>query len=100
VFCALTFACLFSSMSGCADQTVITKTEYRQVYVPESLLLDCHVPQWQPGGSYRDLAVLAVKRKTALDDCNLRMGAARRYQAEIRASEANLMTNPSGERSH
>lgn len=97
MFCALTLVCLASSMSGCADQTVITKTEYRQVYVPESLLLDCQVPQWQPGGSYRDLAVLAVKRKTALENCNLQMGAARRYQAEIRASEGDLMTNPAGQ---
>lgn len=48
--------------------------------MPASLLIDCPIPELS-GSTYRDLAELAAKRRSALVDCNMRLKAARTYLA-------------------
>lgn len=89
---ALAWLCLASLTTACAERPqVITQTVYQQVYLPERFLVPCARPRWEPGGTYRDVSVLAVKRGTAIDDCNEQLRAARDYQAEIRAKAAAVM---------
>jgi len=57
--------------------------ETRTVTVPATLLAECPVPEWS-GKTYRDLAELAERRKTALDDCNAQLEAARDYQNRVK----------------
>lgn len=77
---------LLSLLTGCAETPVTTKTEYRQVFLPDRFLIDCPVPVVTAGMTYRELAALAAKRKTALLDCNAQLRAARDYQADIQAN--------------
>ncbi len=51
--------------------------------MPATLLAECPVPEWS-GKTYRDLAELAERRKTALDDCNAQLEAARDYQNGVK----------------
>lgn len=69
-------------MVGCATETPPTVIEYVPVAIPEHLMVDCPVPAWE-GGTYRDLAALALRRETALLDCNARWGSLRRYQQRV-----------------
>lgn len=90
--CALAWLCLASLTTACAERPqVITQTVYQQVYLPERFLVPCEIPQWQPGGTYRQVAELAVKRRTALENCNGQLRAGKAYQDEIRAREAAVM---------
>ena len=72
---ALTCLCLCSLTAACA-----TVSERKPI--PESLLTDCRVPEWK-GKTYRDLAVLAEQRLTALEDCNAQLGEVRKYQSRV-----------------
>lgn len=69
----LTVLCLPLLTAACAT------TEVRTVGVPAALLADCEKPKWE-GGSYRDLAELAMRRGKAIDDCNDQLAAVREYQ--------------------
>ena len=68
-------------MVGCAAPGP-TVTEYVPLAIPDHLMVDCPVPAWE-GGTYRDLAALALRRETALHDCNARWEALRRYQRDV-----------------
>lgn len=85
---ALILLCLVSLTSGCTTPppapTVVT--EYRNVYLPETLLADCQKTQWH-GGTYRAAAALAKSRGTDVDNCNARLKAARDYQNDMKAKE-------------
>ena len=61
-------------------------TEYRNVYLPETLLADCQKTQWH-GGTYRAAAALAKARGTDIDNCNAQKKAARDYQNDLKARE-------------
>ena len=87
---ALTCVFLASLTTACASPPVPTKTEYRQVYLPDRFLVDCPVPGWEPGGSFGDVAKLAARRKAALADCNLQLRSAREYQERLKAQEGAL----------
>jgi len=52
------------------------------VTIPETLLADCPIPEWA-GSTYQDVAELAVRRKSALVDCNNQLSAARDYQRRV-----------------
>ena len=76
-------------ISGCstpppAQPTVIT--EYRNVYIPETMLTGCQKTAWR-GGTYRGLAALAKSRGTDVDNCNAQLKAARDYQNDLKARE-------------
>lgn len=86
-FRALTSACLLSSIAGCASTPPATVTVYQQIYIPDSMLSGCPDVVWD-GGTYRDMAGLAARRGTALQDCDARFTAARKYQDDLRAKEA------------
>lgn len=49
------------------------------VGIPDALLQDCPGVEWA-GGSYRQLAELALAREAALRDCNDQLREARAYQ--------------------
>ena len=49
--------------------------------VPDHMLRDCPIPEWE-GGDYEAVAVLAESRKKALKDCNDEKAAARKYQED------------------
>lgn len=83
---ALTYLCLFSLTASCADQSVITTTEYQQVYLPDRFLRECPVPQWG-GGTYRQIGAHAKRIKTALENCNLQLQQGREYQDAIRSGQ-------------
>lgn len=79
--------CLLSLTAACARTPApVVTTEYRNVYIPDSLLVGCPGVEWT-GGTYRAVAELAAKRKAALEACDDRFTEARRYQDEIRAKE-------------
>ena len=80
---------LASLTTACADQRVITNTVYQPVYLPDRFLIDCPVPEWA-GGTYREVGKLAVRRKTALEDCNAQLQAAREYQQRLKAQSEGL----------
>lgn len=87
VFRALTCVCLLSLTAACARTPApVVTVEYRNVYIPDSLLAGCPGVEWT-GGTYRNVGELAAKRKTALQACDDRFTEARRYQDEIRAKE-------------
>lgn len=81
------FGCLLSCLAACSSTSPAVITEYRQVYLPDSLLAGCPGVEW-PGGTYRELAALAAERKSRLKDCDDRFAAARKYQNDLRAKEA------------
>lgn len=85
-------ACVFlaSLTTACASQSGLVRTEYQPVYLPDRFLIDCPVPQWEPGGTYGDVARLAARRKAALADCNLQLRSAREYQARLKAQESGV----------
>lgn len=77
-------------ITGCStpptpQPTVIT--EYRNVYIPETMLTACKKTAWR-GGTYRGLAALAKSRGTDVDNCNAQLKAARDYQNDLKAKEA------------
>ena len=85
MFRALTCLCLLSLTAACARTPApVVTTEYRNVYIPDSLLVGCPGVEWA-GGTFRNVGELAAKRKAALQDCDDRFTEARRYQDEIRA---------------
>lgn len=81
--------CVFlaSLMSGCASQTAV-RTEYRNVYVPDSMLTDCPKTAKPANPTFRQLAGLADARGTDVDNCNVRWEAVREFQAREKAKEA------------
>lgn len=86
-------AFLLSSIAGCASDAPLIQTVYQPVYIPESLLAGCPPVDW-PGGTYRDLAALAEKRRAALQDCDDRFAAARKYQDTLRAQDTEKGEEP------
>lgn len=91
---ALTCVCLLSLLTGCAETITITKTEYRQAYLPDRFLVDCPVPAGKPEMTFREGEALSVRRKAALTACNLQLKSAREYQDEIRAKDAAVINTP------
>lgn len=79
---ALTLLCLCSLTAACADRAPVIVTEYQPVRLPARLLQDCDSPVWA-GGTFRDLAELAVARREALEACNRQLKAAREYQTGL-----------------
>lgn len=90
-------ACLLSLTAGCASNSTTVQTVYQQVYVPDHLLAGCPPVHWA-GGTYRDLAALAEKRRAALQDCDDRFAAARKYQDDIRAKAKEAASKPGSAR--
>jgi len=74
-------------MTSCADQPVVTQTEYKRVYLPERFLRDCPAPVWG-GGDFEDVGRFAVRFRAALKNCNLQLQSGRAYQECERAREA------------
>lgn len=75
---------LFSLIAGCASPTVPNvETRYEQVFIPDRFLIGCKGPEWS-GGSFRDLAELAERRRTVIKDCDSGFEAIREYQDSIR----------------
>lgn len=70
-------------------------TEYRNVYIPETMLVDCSKTAWN-GGTYRGLAALAKSRGTDVDNCNAQLRAARDYQRDLKAKEQTGLDGKSG----
>lgn len=91
---ALTCVCLLSLLTGCAETITVTKTEYRQAYLPDRFLVDCPIPTGKPEMTFREGEALSARRKAALTACNLQLKSAREYQDEIRAKEAAVIDNP------
>ena len=87
---------LASLTTACASPPVPTKTEYRQVYLPDRFLVDCPVPQWVPGGTYEDVAKLAARRGAALESCNRQLRSAREYQERLKAEEGAVPQKQGG----
>lgn len=83
----LTSACLLSLTTACSSPAAPTLTVYVPAYLPDSLLVACSEPEWSRGGSYRELAALAIRRASALSDCNRQLQAGRAYQQQLRAGE-------------
>ncbi len=86
---AWAYLCLLSLTASCADQSVVTKTEYRQVYLPDRFLRSCPVPQWS-GGSFEEVGKHALRLKHALENCNLQLESGRQYQAGVRSGAVPL----------
>ncbi|ASD51947.1 hypothetical protein JT318_gp62 [Pseudomonas phage PspYZU01] len=57
------------------------------VFLPDALLADCRLPVWG-GGAWEDAAGLAVLRREAILECNLRLTEARRLQREAKQAAA------------
>lgn len=91
---ALTCVCLLSLLTGCAETITITKTEYRQAYLPDRFLIDCPEPAGKEQMTFREGEALSARRKAALTGCNLQLKAAREYQDEIRAKDAAVINSP------
>lgn len=84
-------ACLLSLTAACGETRIVTKTEYKPVHMPERFLMDCPVPEWKPGGTYRGVAELAIRRKAALEKCNLQLKAAREFQGNLKDLEGKAV---------
>jgi hypothetical protein len=80
---------LASLTTACATSPEPLKvTEYVNVYLPDSQLVDCPKTEYVPGVTYRGLGKLVAARGTDLDNCNDRWKSLREYQAELKAKEA------------
>ena len=75
------FAFLLALTSGCADRVPpVVRVEYQLVTLPGSFLVPCARSQWTPGGTFRDMAELALRLASEIDECNARLTGAREWQ--------------------
>lgn len=80
--------CLASLISGCASREPVATTEYVNVYLPDSQLVDCPITESVDGGTFRQMGTLAAARKVDTENCNARLAGLRDFQAKARAEEA------------
>ena len=87
-FAALACLCLLPWIASCGTEPVVV-TEIRYDRLPDAYLVPCEYPTWQ-GGTWLDAPALALKRGTAIRDCNDRLREAREYQRrQIEREAAN-----------